>query len=201
MKRATRPRTLSPSKSSTGGESGTPESRQSEPRTLRSAARWVGLTLLVGIACCSQGLRPTEGLKATSTTDRVRVFLIARKDLSDDDGKGPCDAKPEPVEVTLPSEAPALEGSLEGLLSLGRDPYDTRSGLYNALHASPLMIEKIERRGPEALIRLKGYLELGSACDGKRALAQLTETVLQFPDVQRVQFYLEEKPLRDVLPR
>ena len=189
MKRATRTRTPSPSKSSTAGES------------LRRAARWVGLTLLVGIACCSQGARPAGDLKAASTTDRVRVFLIDRKDLGDGDRSGPCQAKPEPVEVTLASETPALEGSLEGLFALGRDPYDTRSGLYNALHASPLTIEKIDRRGSEAQVRLKGYLELGGACDGERALAQLTETVLQFPDVQRVQFYLEGKPLRDVLPR
>lgn len=183
MTRATRTPTLSPSKPSTAFE----------------PLRWIGLTLLVGIACCSQGSQRMDDLKATSVTDRVRVFLIDRKAGSDGGGKASCDAKALPVEVTLPMDTPALEGSLEGLFSLGRDPYDTRSGLYNALHASPLTIEKIERRGPEAVIRLKGYLELGDPCDGERALAQLTETVLQFPDVQRVQLYLEGKPLREVL--
>lgn len=180
MKPATRTRTHSPSRPSTAFE----------------PVRWIGLTLLVGIACCSQGSRPVEDLKATTRTDRVHVFLIDRKDRGP---KAPCEAKALPIEVTLPRDTPALEGSLEGLLSLGRAPYDTRSGLYNALHASPLTVDKIERRGPEALIRLKGYLELGDPCDGERALAQLTETALQFPDVQRVQLYLEGKPLRDVL--
>lgn len=174
----------------------TPTPSPLKPSTAFEPVRWIGLTLLVGIACCSQGSRPAEELKATSLTDRVHVFLI---DRGDSGAKAPCHVKALPIEVTLPRETPALEGSLEGLLSLGRDAYDTRSGLYNALHASPLSIERLERRGPEALIRLKGYLELGDSCDGERALAQLTETALQFPDVQRVQLYLEGKPLRDVL--
>ena len=65
------------------------------------------------------------------------------------------------VETDLPVPTPALEGSLNALLTLGRDPYDTRTGFYNALHASPLTLEKIERRGAEAIVRLNGYLEVG----------------------------------------
>lgn len=156
--------------------------------------------VLVGIACCSQGSRRVPAdLKATTRTEQVRVFLIAPKDGGSQGRKVACDDSAVPVEVTLPMETPALEGSLEGLFALGRNPWDTRSGLYNALHASPLTLEKIERRGPEAVIRLHGYLEIGDPCDGRRALAQLTETVLQFPDVQRVQLYLEGKPLQGEL--
>ena len=36
-------------------------------------------------------------------------------------------------------------------------------------------------RGAEATVQLHGYLELGERCDAQRALAQLTETALQFP--------------------
>jgi len=162
--------------------------------------------ILVGIACCSQGARQVpDDLKATTRTEHVRVFLIKallEAPLESEAGggrKASCDADAEPVEVTLPRSTPALEGALEGLFALQGGPWDTRSGLYNALHASPLTIEKIERRGAEATVRLHGYLELGERCDGQRALAQLTETVLQFPDVQRVQFYLEGKPLQGEL--
>jgi hypothetical protein len=160
----------------------------------------MALTLLVGIACCSQGARHVpDDLKAATRTEQVRVMLIAPKDGGAQGRKVACDDSAVPVEITLPMETPALEGSLEGLFSLGRSPWDTRTGLYNALHASPLTIERIERQGADATVRLHGYLELGDPCDGQRALAQLTETVLQFPDVQRVQFYLEGKPLREVL--
>ena len=158
------------------------------------------MAILVGIACCNQGSRQVpDDLKATTRTEHVRVFLIAPDDGGSQGRKVACDDSAVPVEVTLPMSTPALEGALEGLFTLGRGAWDTRSGLYNALHASPLTIERIERRGAEATVRLHGYLELGERCDAQRALAQLTETVLQFPDVQRVQFYLEGKPLQGEL--
>lgn len=154
------------------------------------------LALLLATAACDRSAVHLASLKATSRTERVRVFLIDREEQGE---RPACGEKAVPVEVTLPLETPALQGSLDGLFALGRDPFDTRTGLYNALHASPLTLERIERNGPAAVIRLHGYLELGEPCDADRALAQLTETVLQFPDVQQVQFYLEGKPLREAL--
>lgn len=159
--------------------------------------RWLILiALLAGIACCSQGSQQqaVEDLKVSTQTKRVRVFLIDRKAGTKD-----CTDKAVPVEVGLPMATPALQGALEGLFALGRDPYDTRTGYYNALHASPLTLEKIERRGPEAMVRLNGYLELGEPCDGRRALAQLQETVLQFKEIQHAQFYLDGQPLQEAL--
>jgi hypothetical protein len=161
--------------------------------------RWLILiTLLAGIASCSQGSpqKVAADLKATTRTERVRVFLI---DPKKSDPKGSCNDKAVPVEVDLPIATPALEGSLEGLFSLGRDPYDTRTGYYNALHASPLTLGKIERRGAEAVVQLNGYLELDDPCDGARALTQLQETVLQFKEIRHAQLYLEGKPLQDAL--
>jgi Sporulation and spore germination len=181
-------RTLSPSKSSTAPEPG-----------LRRPVRWIGFALLVGIACCSQGSRRLDDLRSTSSTERVRVFLVDRQSGGAAAAPVACNPRVLPVEVTLLQKAPALEGSFAGLFSLGRDPYDTGSGLYNALHASPLALDRIERRGVEALVYLQGYVELDGPCDGERALAQLTATALQFPDVQRVQLFLDGKPLPEVL--
>jgi hypothetical protein len=164
--------------------------------------RWLILiTLLAGIASCSQGSpqKVADDLKATTRTERVRVFLIDPKGSPPQGSAKGCNGKAVPVEVDLPIATPALEGSLEGLFSLGRDPYDTRTGYYNALHASPLTLGKIERRGAEAVVQLNGYLELDDPCDGARALAQLQETVLQFKEIRHAQLYLEGKPLQDAL--
>ena len=164
--------------------------------------RWLILiTLLAGVASCSQGapqqLTAGKDMKAAARTQRVRVFLI---DLpAGQAGAKSCTAKPAAVEEELPVAAPALEGALSALLTLDHDPYDTRTGFYNALHASPLTIDKIEHRGAEVTVRLNGYLELDDPCDGQRAFTQLQETVLQFSDVQHVQFYLEGKPLQEAL--
>ena len=160
--------------------------------------RWPFLAVLVGIACCSQGGVPTD-LQADTPTESVRIFLIEKKDSGLLGRRTGCGDSAVPVEVKLPRRQPALGGALEALLGMRGDAEDPRSGLYNALHASPLRISNLQRRGGELRVRLEGYLELADPCDGDRALAQLTETALQFPDVQAAFFYLGDKPLREAL--
>ncbi len=133
-------------------------------------------------------------LKAGTVTERVPVFLIALQDGGVDGRRIGCGDSAVAVEVPLERRQAALPGALDALLSMKQD-YDTRSGLYNALHASRLEVERIDRTGAEVKIYLKGYLEIGGECDRPRVLAQLTETALQFPDVQRATFSLEGKPL------
>jgi len=153
----------------------------------------------VGIACCSQGGEKLSNLQADTPAESVRIFLIDKHEGGLLGRKTGCGDNAVPVEVKLPRRMPALGGALETLLGMRGDAEDPRSGLYNALHASPLRVANLQRRGGELRVRLEGYLELGDKCDGERALAQLTETALQFPDIQAVFFYLGDKPLRDAL--
>lgn len=160
--------------------------------------RWPFLALLVGIACCSQGGGDIGNLQADTPAESVRIFLIEKKDGGLLGRRSGCGGA-VPVEVKLPRRMPALGGALEALLGMRGDAEDPRSGFYNALHASPLRISNLQRRGGELRVRLEGYLELADPCDGDRALSQLTETALQFPDIQAVFFYLGDKPLREAL--
>ena len=127
-------------------------------------------------------------------TDRARIYLIELQDGGVTGRRIGCGDSAVAVEVPLERRQAALQGSIEALLSMD-ETYDTRSGLYNPLYASRLEIERIERSGAEVKINLKGYLEIVGECDDSRILAQLTETALQYPDVQRATFYLEGKPL------
>ncbi|HYO14512.1 MAG TPA: GerMN domain-containing protein [Thermoanaerobaculia bacterium] len=166
----------------------------------RSRAPWGWLLPLVLLAVfyCTPSETEPLNLRADSPTGRVRVFLIAPEDGGGLGRKAPCSDSAVPVVVELPRQRPALEGALEALLALdGR--YDRTTGFYNPLYASPLEIQRIERAGAEARVYLTGYVEVGGDCDGPRMLAQLTETALQFEDVQQVQFYLGGKPLGALL--
>jgi hypothetical protein len=158
--------------------------------------RWLWLPLLVAISC-GAGDSKTE-LRAATVTDRAPIFLISLEDGGVEGRRLGCGDSAVPVEVTLARRGPALRGSLEALLAL-HETWDSRTGFYNALHASRLEIDRIERNGDEARIHLKGYLEIGDKCDSPRVLAQLTETALQFSDVQRAIFFLEGKPLAGLL--
>lgn len=168
-------------------------SRQRRPRWLPPL---VLLALFGGTP--PSAIESSLDLGAADLTDRVQVFLIAPEDGGVLGRKVGCSDSAVPVEVVLPRRQRALEGSLTALFSLG-ERHHPASGLYNPLYASPLKVTALERTGGEARIRLSGYLEVGGDCDAPRILAQLTETALQFPDVQRVTFYLEDEPLRELL--
>jgi hypothetical protein len=149
---------------------------------------------LLAVLSCNAGDSGTTNLQAGTVTDRARIYLIELEDGGVNGRRIGCGDSAVAVEVPLERRQAALQGSLEALLSMD-ETYDTRSALYNPLHASRLEIDRIERTGPEVRVHLKGYLEIAGECDGSRILAQLTETTLQFPDVQRATFYLEGKPL------
>jgi hypothetical protein len=162
------------------------------------ALRWLGLALLVVVSCNAGDSGPDPDMQAGTVTERARVYLVEMEDGGVNGRRIGCGDSAVPVVVTLVRREPALQGSLEALLSM-KEPWDDRSGLYNALHGSRLEVERIERSGAEVKVYLKGYLEIGEECDGQRILAQLTETALQYPDVQRATFYLEGKPLAGLL--
>jgi hypothetical protein len=154
--------------------------------------RLLPLLLLVLLAgACSRSDAPRDP-RSRESAGKARIYLLASEGLT----ASPCDGRVVPVEVDLPPAASALSGSLAALLDAGRR-HET-AGFYNALAASPLKVERIQRQGGTALIDLSGYLEIG-ACDGSRALAQLTRTATQFGDVKQAEFFLEGQPLGELL--
>lgn len=167
-------------------------------RRSRFRCGWLLPLAFLALFYCSPSETEPLDLLAGAPTERARVFLIAPEDGGGLGRKVACSDSAVPVDVELPRRRPALEGSLEALLALD-SRYDPATGLYNPLYASPLEIQRVERAGSEVRVYLTGYVEIGGDCDGPRMLAQLTETALQFRDVERVQLYLGGKPLGPLL--
>ncbi len=168
----------------------------------RSLPWLLPLVVLAGLTCCARR-DSAQGLEAGTRTSKVQVYVIALQGHDPETtpgapaGCGGRAGSAVPLDVDLPSPAPALEGSLSALLTLQRKA-EARD-LYNALAHSPLKIDRIDRTGPEVRVYLSGYIEIGGACDGTRILTQLTRTALQFHDLQHAQFFLDGKPLQSVL--
>lgn len=150
------------------------------------------LVVLAGLTCCARR-DSAQGLEAGTRTSKVQVYVISPKGQGSAAGCGAA----VPLEVDLPAPVPALEGALAALLALQEKA--EAKGLNNALAHSPLKIDRIDRMGPEVRVYLSGYVEIGGDCDGPRILSQLTETALQFHDIQHAQFFLDGKPLSGVL--
>jgi hypothetical protein len=160
--------------------------------------RLLGAALAAGIFSCAQGGPAPADLRSDEVTGKVRIFCIALEDNGASGRQIGCNDSVVPVEVTLTRRSPALEGALQALLDVD-EQFEPTSGLYNSLYASPLKIQRVVRQGSQVQVVLDGYLELGGTCDSPRVLAQLQETALQFEDVQHVYFYLDGKPLTELL--
>jgi hypothetical protein len=153
--------------------------------------RLLPLLALPFLAGCPHPGEAPQDLEATAMVRTARIHLIAV------DGSKGCVDGTGTLDVELPTPEPALWGALHALLDAGSRYRG--SGLYNALANSPLKVERIDRRGGGTRIYLTGYLELGGECDSSRVMAQLTRTATQFPDVKTAEFFLDGKPLRDLL--
>jgi hypothetical protein len=71
--------------------------------------------------------------------------------------------------------------------------------LYSAFHQSNLQVEKAEIINGAATVYLTGQLSLGGVCDSPRVKAQLEKTALQFSTVKSVKFFVNNKPLEQLL--
>ncbi|HEV7503491.1 MAG TPA: GerMN domain-containing protein [Thermoanaerobaculia bacterium] len=165
--------------------------------TPRRSLPWLlPLVVLAGLTCCARR-DSAQGLEAGTRTSKVQVYVIALHNQGTAGRSDGCGGRSVPLDLDLPAPAPALEGALSALLTLQEGAAD--KDLYNALAHSPLKVDRIDRTGPEVRVYLSGYVEIGGDCDGPRILAQLTETALQFHDIQHAQFFLDGKPLQGVL--
>ncbi len=149
-----------------------------------------GLALLLAIFSCGPGAAPAPPPSAWERADAVVIYLISLHDGGVGGDRIGCGDSLVPVEVELPDPKPALRGALEALLAIDT-PYDPRSGLYTALHSSPLKIRRLERQGEAVRVDLAGWVELEDDCDAPRILEQLTRTATQFRDVGRVEIYVD----------
>lgn len=160
------------------------------------------LLTLAALAGCGRtgpgATAPPPAIRAGDPTGKVKLFLIAPGDAGKSGRKVGCGDSAVPVEVALPQKEPGLQGAIQALLAI-KGQHQEPSGLYNALYSSNLTLDRIERQGGEARIYLKGYLELGGECEDPRIAAELEDTARQFTDVTSVRFYLEGKPLQEIL--
>jgi hypothetical protein len=102
------------------------------------------------------------------------------------------------VIVPLGDPAAPLRSVLEKLLG-GESQYYGQSGLYNALFRSDLVLKLVTIKDGVADIYLTGSLTLGGVCDNPRVQAQFEETALQFSTVNKVNVYINNVNLLDLL--
>jgi len=95
------------------------------------------------------------------------------------------------VRVKVPQGRDPLRYIINFLLRQG-NALASRYGLYHPLANSSLTVDKITMQGEEVIVELSGQFSIGGICDTPRVMAQLEHTVLQFPQIKKVRFYIND---------
>ncbi len=149
--------------------------------------------LLIFILIFISGCLPTKPTPATTLpagqAGQVNIYLVAPGDNGQTGQKFGCDDSLVPITQPVPSGSDQVEFSLSYLLSL-KDQFYGESGLYNSLYQSDLKLEKLDTTDGVANVYLIGQFALGGSCDNPRFEAQIRQTLMQFPQIQEVNIYI-----------
>lgn len=128
----------------------------------------------------------------------INLYFVALEDNGKSGENIGCNDSLVPVKQEIPlTDSPAALG-IQKMLEYPNQYYG-ESGYFNALYQSDLTLENISVIQGKADVYLKGRLVLSGVCDNPRVKAQLEETVLQFPAITSVEFYINDKPLGEYL--
>ena len=135
--------------------------------------------------------------KAERKPGRVKVFLVAVGDNGKTGKRIGCEDSLVAVTRSVKSIAAPLKSALEELLTIPRD-YDGK--LSNFWGGNNLKIKSVSLRRGLATIRLTGDgPEIAGVCDGPRITSQIEATAKQFPTVKRVQIFVNNQRLEQVV--
>lgn len=129
---------------------------------------------------------------------QVKLFFIAVDDNGQSGKKIGCNDSVVAVDVDAARSASPLKTAYQRLLSVRADSYSPRK-LSNPLAKSRLRVKSVAVRNGTAVVRLAGRLTSDGVCDDPRIEAQLTETALQFPTVERVSVFVNGVALSELL--
>jgi hypothetical protein len=96
--------------------------------------------------------------------------------------------------VIVDSEKP-IAGALSELFAAR----PAEQGIYTALAQSNLRVEATDNANGRIIVKLRGELRMGGACDTPRVAEQIRETVTQFSWSKNAQITLNGAPLEQAL--
>ena len=108
-----------------------------------------------------------------------------------------CESTIVPVETEQELDTSSVQTALEQLLAIP-DEFYGNIGYYNPLATSELAVETVEFEQAVVNVQLVGSVMIGGVCASPVMQAQLEKTVLQFPGVEGVQFFINGIALQDV---
>lgn len=146
----------------------------------------------------SKNISPTAVPPITSREKTINLYFIALEDNGKTDEKIGCGDSVVAIQKSIYISQDPLIPTLNALFAEKNDRYE-ETDLYNSLYRSVLTLYRVETTEDMLGIYLKGDLVIGGVCDNPRIEAQLEKTVRQFEPKKKIIFYINDKPLKQIL--
>jgi hypothetical protein len=129
-------------------------------------------------------------------TSQVKLFYYKLEDNGQNGKKIGCGDSVIGIAKTItPTQAP-LRAALDALFA---DKRQTVDGLSNVLYQSNLKVDSLAIVSGVATVKLSGTYTLGGVCDNPRFMAQIEETVMQFPTITESSIFINNKTIESLL--
>ena len=129
---------------------------------------------------------------------QVTVYLVA---IGDEGASGElfgCDDSLVPITREIPVGVDPIQGALEELLSIPGPDFG-ESGLSTAFYAWDVTVDSVSVEDGLATVQMSGDIAIAGVCEEPRIEYQLERTVLEFPEVDEVEIFINGEALEDIL--
>ncbi len=152
-----------------------------------------------GLSGCDNNKDSNNNDIAVGVQDETSIYLVAMDGTKFNDSLNTsnigCDDKL--VEVKIDKKLSPQE-ALEELFAY--EEYNEEEGLYNVFGLSDnLKVEKMVVANDFAIVTLSEDLFVGGMCDDPRVYAQITETLIQFDEIDGVDIFIGDEELSSYL--
>ena len=142
------------------------------------------------------GGQADDGVTAGQVT-QIKLFYYALDDAGKRGKLIGCGDSIVPINKDIPSTKAPLTAALNTLFADKRT--DVEEGLKNVLYQSSLTLESASVINGKATIRIKSKVQLSGVCDEPRFMAQIEETVFQFPTVTSAEIFINGELMKSYL--
>ena len=141
---------------------------------------------------------PVGQNSGSASKQTIGVYFIDVEGKTAPGAKIGCGDVPARVIYEIEPTAGVLRAALEKLIGTkDRQVFMGEFEYYNALYQSDLALNSASIVNGVAEVRLSGTLQSGGTCDDPRIIAQLRETIEQFPTVRSSKIYINNVLIED----
>jgi hypothetical protein len=143
---------------------------------------------------------PAQGSASgtSSSQTSVNVYLISLNAAAPNVPSIGCGDSVFPVKEMIPKTEAVLSAALTKLLSIkDQNVKIGAASYYNALYQSNLKLDSAVIANGIATVKLSGTVQSGGECDDPRIVAQIKNTVMQFPSIKQANVFINNTKLED----